>query len=377
MFCENCGKEISENSVYCNECMQNQNNAEPLENNSEIEEKNIEAETAVSDQTAEASVESDDQRLPKRIKEKQKRRIGSHIGATLLSILLAVLFVVTTCLFVMRDAVSPNTIKEMINNIKLTEIKIEDVADKELLEEHGLVCNSDNLFDIIYDNIDQNELPFPITKEEFRAIVEDEQFREYFGELFGVSIEALTSGNSSDVVTADDIVDYLASNREKFSAFLGYELTDERLENLRNSLQNDYGKVFEAIGNQKLDVIIGEEAAGAVNVVFADWLFWVLLLADIIICVLIFLVRRSISSGVKYCSSILIVVGVIFLCTSIAVLNGLLSVLVDGPIMYVINQLVSVVLWETIVIAIIMIVVGILAPIAVKIISRYKKRHIV
>ena len=39
---------------------------------------------------------------------------------------------------------------EMINNIDINEIKIDDLSDKELLESHGLVCESDNLFDIIY-----------------------------------------------------------------------------------------------------------------------------------------------------------------------------------------------------------------------------------
>ena len=381
MFCEKCGKEIIENSALCSECMQNENNAEPSENETAID--NV-TESVVNepvetpkDEVVEESSDFEEEKLPKRMKEKKKRRVIAHIGATLLLILFAFLLIATTCLMVVRDAASPDTIKEMINNIDLNDIKIDDLADKEILEEHGLICNSDNLFDIIYDNIDQSELPYPISKEDFRAIIENEQFREYFGEIFGVSIEMLTSGDSSDVVTSDDIVEYLASNREEFSLILGYDLTDERLENLKQTLDNDYGKVFEAIGNKKLDSLMGEDVANAINFIFADWLFVVLILSDIIVCGLVFLVLRSVSSSVKYCSITMIVIGVIFLCASIAVLNGLLSVLVGGPLMYVLNQLISVVLWETIVISIVLIVIGICAPIAVEIISRYKKRHVI
>ncbi len=392
MFCEKCGKEIQENAFLCNECLQNENNAKPLdiddENTKKVESEEVlpnsdnceiseECQNAVSDGIVVETTEADEQNLPRRIKEKRKRRIGAHIGSTLLAILLAVLLIVTTCLLIIREAVSPDTIKQMINNIDLNEVKIDDQADKELLEEHGLICNSDNLFDIIYDNIDQSELPQPISKEEFRSIVENEQFREYFGQIFGLSIESLTSGDRSDVVTPDDIIDYLASNREHLSQLLGYELTDERLENLRSTLVNDYGKVFEAIGDKKLDVVLGDSLANVINVVFSDWLFLILLFADIVIAGLIFVILRSVTSGVKYCGITMTVVGVIYLCVSIAVLNGVLSALSGGPLMYVVNQLVSVVLWEAIVIAIVMIVIGVAAPISTKIIGRYKKRHVI
>ncbi len=328
MNCEKCGKEILDNSNHCDECSQ-----------------------------------------------KKKRRTLAHIGATLLSILLALLLIATTCLIVIRDAVSSSTIEEMMNNVNLDEVKIEDVADKELLESYGLVCESDNVFDIIYDNIDQEELPTPISKDEFRSIIEDEQFREYFGEIFSGSIEALTSGNSSDVVTPENIIDCLEVNREKFSSVLGYDLTEERLDHLQTTLEEDYGEVFEAIGDQKLDTLVGENVASTINFVFADWLFATLIVSVIILCGLIFLVLRSLSSGVKYCSIPFIVVGVVFLCASVAILNGLLSSLVAAPLMYIINQLTSVVLWCAVVTSIILIVIGVSAIIAVKIISRYKKRN--
>ncbi len=398
MFCEKCGKEIQEEAALCNECKlsedigknseiadeaivaDNINNDDSLANN-EIVSESINT-VDVEDHTSEAvestldSSEIEEIKLPKRIKEKRMRRVFAHIGASVLSIILAILLFITASLWVVRDVVSPDTIKEMINNIDLDEIKIDDIADKELLESHGLKCESDNLFDIIYDNIDQTELPNPISKDDFRAIVEDVQFREYFGEIFGTSIEALTSGDSSDVVTPHDVVDFLASNGDKFSEFLGYDLTEERLENLKVTLEKDYGQIFEAIGDKKLDTLVGNDFAGIINLIFADWLFWCLIAADILVCGLIFLVLRSVSSSVNYCASTFIVVGVLFLCVS-ALIDGLLSMFGSGPLVYVINQLVSVILWEMIIISIVMIVFAIGSIISVKIISRYKKRHVV
>ena len=401
MFCEKCGKEIQKEAALCDDCMQNEMNADPLNNDcetNETEETNcfnndpcVSAENESSeslsenteqpnlDESTEVTNESsdiEDLKLPKRIKAKRMRRVFAHIGASLLSLILAVLLFVTTGLWVIRDVVSPNTIKEMINNIDINEIKIDDLSDKELLESHGLVCESDNLFDIIYDNIDQNELPNPITKDEFRSIVEDEQFREYFGELFGTSISALISGDSSDVVTPQDVVDYLDSNGEKFSEYLGYELTEERLENLKYTLETDYGKIFEALGDQKLDVLVGEDVSETINLVFSDWLFWSLVFSDLLICGLIFLVLRSVSSSINYIASIIILIGVLFLCIS-ALIDGFLSMFAGGPMVYIFNQLVSVVLWEMVIVSVVMIVVGICAPISAKILSRYKKRHVV
>lgn len=403
MFCEKCGKEIQDDALLCNECQLSENGVEAPEEapeeifetvDSEYADNNeaviqedattsdsndsVDIEESVSDSNEACldSSETEDIKLPKRIKERRMRRVFSHIGASLLSLVLAVLLLITASLWVIRDVVSPDTIKEMINNVDLDEVKIEDIADKELLESYGLKCESDNLFDIIYDNIDQTELPHQVSKEDFRAIVEDEQFREYFGEIFGTSIEALTSGDSSDVVTPDDVVDFLASNEDKFSEIFGYELTDERLDNFRVTLENDYGEIFEAFGDKKLDTLVGNDFANIINIVFADWLFWALIIADILVCGLIFLVLRSVSSSVNYCASTIIVIGVIFLCIS-ALIDGLLAMFVGGPLVYVVNQLVSVILWEMVIISIVMIVLGICSIISVKILSRYKKRHVI
>lgn len=359
MVCKNNKKEYSNENSCCSNCSKNENIADPFK----TQEVKNETLTGYSDDTHRSADACEN-----------KTSTAKKIGAIILCIFLAMFLVCTTCLIVIRDAISPDTIMEMIRNINLNDIEINDVVDKELLEEHGLICESDNLFDIIYDNIDQNELPYPISKDGFRSLVENKKFREYFGSVFGTSIEALTSGNSSDVVTPDDIVDYLASNREEFSQILGYELNDERLYNLKETLTNDYGMIFSAIADQRLNSIVGEDAANAIDFVFSDWLFWLLIIFDILICIFIFLIFRSLSKSVKYCSISMITVGAIFFVVSIAVLNGLLSALVGGPLIYVFNQLISVVLWETIVISVILIVIGMVAPISVKIIARYKNR---
>ena len=149
------------------------------------------------------------------------------------------------------------------------------------------------------------------------------------------------------------------------------------LEEKRSQKQSAMSKLAQEEGKLQSEIENLEDVSETINLVFSDWLFWSLVFSDLLICGLIFLVLRSVSSSVKYCSITMIVIGVIFLCASIAVLNGLLSVLVGGPLMYVLNQLISVVLWETIVISIVLIVIGICAPIAVEIISRYKKRHVI
>lgn len=359
MLCEKCGKEISDDLNLCDECLNEDENRENISNNFE----------SVSEDN------SNEQKTPMHTENKRKHRVAAHIGAALFSIILALMLIVTTGLYIVRHTVSPDTIKEMITNVDLEEVKITDIADKEVLESHGLVCESDNLLDVVYDNIDQEKLPTPISKEDFTAIIEDEEFRSSIGEVFGISIEALTSGNTSDLVTPENIVDCLDENREKFSSYLGYDLTDERLDDLQTTLEEDYGEVFEAIGDQKLDVIVGNDFAEIINFIFADWLFWALVIADLIVCGLVFLVLRRIGSAIKYSSIVVLVVGLIFLVASIAILNGVLPSLGEGVVMTIFNQFASVVLWDAILISSIMISIGILLPISVVLFGHYKKRR--
>ncbi len=359
MLCEKCGKEISDDLNLCSECL---NEAENTENKS-------------NDFESVSEDHSDKQKTPEHTENKRKHRVAAHIGATLFSIILALMLIVTTGLYIVRRAVSPDTIKEMITSVDLEEVKITDVADKEVFESHGLVCESDNLLDVVYDNIDQEKLPTPISKENFTAIIEDEEFRSYLGEVFGISIEALTSGDTTDLVTPENIVDCLGENREKFSSYLGYDLTDDRLDDLQTTLEEDYGEVFEAIGDQKLDVIVGNDFAEIINIIFADWLFWTLVIIDLFVCGLVFLVLRRIGSGIKYSATVILVVGLMFLCASIAIINGVLPSLGEGAIMTVFNQVASAVLWDTIVISSIMILIGILLPVSVILLGYYKKRR--
>lgn len=272
------------------------------------EQKTDEALTEVS--TAKIITENVKQKRSKTKKTSCVKRtsVWGHVFASITSVFLALFLIITFIVATGSMLFSSETISEMLDEIELDDIDIEDFISKDELEENGLKCESDNLFDIIYDNIDQSDLADPLTKSEYRKIIDSDEFTLYFGEVIEKRIDSIVAGKTTSLIEPDDILDFLREEKKAIKKIIGYEITDERIDNLEKNLNENFSEAFGS-----LEVKLGTSpAAKAVSVVFAKWLLPLLILVDVLFCVLIFIIVRSARVGLKYCGVTMLIVSLIF-----------------------------------------------------------------
>lgn len=310
-----------------------------------------------------------------KIELRKNRTVAVHVFACVLTFLFVISLILTVALGILRTTVSKSIIRDMIHNINLEDIVIDDESEKEKLEQLGLKCESSDLFNIIYDNIDQSKMADPLTKDELQAIVKHEAFREYFGDIISANVESLISGETTDVVAPADVVDFLRSEEDDFSKILGYELTEERLQNLQESLEQDYRYIFEELSNKNISDIVDDDSAVIIRVLFSDWLFTVFIIIDLVLGILIFLVLRSFSFGSRYCGIAVASVGLLYLTILLLINFGWLGGNTDEALVFAFTQLVNVILWKAIAVAITLVVVGVMIALSMIIINRYRKNH--
>lgn len=239
-----------------------------------------------------------------------------------LCIVLAVFVVATVAVAVVQNALSSNSIANMISSIELDEIKIDDIADKEELEAIGLKCESDNVLDIIYDNINQTDLADPLTKSEFQDIVNNDEFSEYIGKTIEENFENVIEGKTDVIISVDDICGFLEKEDEFISDVVGYEITEERIENLRTVLEESYSEVFVSLDIKALDDTIGDAGAMTVIIAFSDWVLIALIIFDVLLAILIFLILHSFRLGFLYCGITSSVVGLIYTLPAVVLAIG-------------------------------------------------------
>lgn len=310
-----------------------------------------------------------------KIELQKNRTVSKHILAGVLTFLFVLSLVLTVALGILRTTVSKNIIRDMIQNVDLQDIVIDDESEKEKLEQLGLKCDSSDLFNIIYDNIDQSKMADPLTKDELQSIVKHEAFREYFGDIISDNVDSLISGETTDVVAPSDVVDFLRSEKDAFSEILGYELTEERLGNLQNALEQDYRYIFEELSNKNISDFADDENADIIRVLFSDWLFTVCVIMDLIFVVLILFVLRSVSFGTRYCGISISFVGLLYLTLLLLINFGWLGVNTEDALVFAFNQLINVILWKAIAVAITLIVVGVMIALSMNVINRYRKKR--
>ena len=395
MFCENCGKSLEESTKFCPSCgfpvfddlkadepdvsSQDSDEAEEtatdtVNNNSET----VEDDSSNEDAAADSALESEDSSSaeePKAVKKGFKiGRVFAHFGAVILSLILFGCIVATVAIGLVHSAVSENTIFDIVSNVKLSKIKVDTIADVDKLAEKGLNVESENLSDFIYDNINQEALNQPMTREKFNELVESKEIQSFISETLNKNLESLVA----DEETADDIIDdlgeFLKSERKSLSKKLGYELTDTRIDNLKKTIKDKYGDVIDKVEGVKLSSVVDASIATAVSLAFSKWVFVVMIILDVILAVAIYLILRSLKQGTVYCGVTVASAGAVYLAIALAA-ETLAILLLSGTLLYFAQRFIEVFVLNMIVVSAIMVAAGILVPILVSLVCNLVKKR--
>ena len=382
MFCENCGKQLPDNVKFCTGCG---TRVLPVDVSEEVENdvdtstvndiRNVENEP--NEQNIEVETVPEENKASETAPEEKKRSIAArafaHFGAVVLSLILFACVIATTALGLVHNAVSQKTLMSAVDNVNLSKIKVSSVVDVDKLAEQGMNVESENLFDFIYDNINQSAMEEPMSREKFRELVESEEIQGFLTETLNKNIVALASDGRTESDILDDLVDFINQEKKTLSKKLGYELTDKRISNLKKTIDEKYGSSIEKFESVKLDSFVDEKIADIVTISFSNWLFISILIFDILLAILIYIVLRLFKQGTVYCGVVVAFVGAVYLLLAFA-LEALVGMFLNGTALYLAKQFIGVFAVKMIIVSAIMIVMGILIPIIVYVISNIRRK---
>ncbi len=273
--------------------------------------------SATEETNEEVQIEPETEAQPK---PKKKRRVGAHIAASFVSVILALSLILTMVLAMAKIVLGSNVVSNTLADMDIKDIKVEDIIDEGIIEDAGLVYESDELLDFIYDNIDQENLDDELTEDEFKDIIDSDAFAEYIGEIIEKNIKSILKGKKTDLITIDNVCDFLRDEDDEIEEIIGYEITDERIENLRNNLNNEFSDIFSSVQDISLKQIAGKGAENAIVFMLEDYMIIALVVVDLLLIALLMLIMRVVPSGLRYCGVTSVIVGVIF-TTVVMLLN--------------------------------------------------------
>ncbi len=322
----NVSESYVENDISLNDNSVSKDAADVISENTPVEscelqeKENLEDEANVSDSDT-TCLETSKQKI-KQKREKGKHSVGSHIVSVFVSILLMLSLLLTLAVAMARMVLHPRNISGGFLNVNVEKLKVEDVMDRDVLEDAGLKCESEKIVDVIFENIDQENLKDELTEEEFKDIIKSDAFSEYIGNVVGDNLEKIAAGKKSDIITIDDVCDFLQYEDDEIEEIIGYEITDKRIENLRKNLNENFSDIFDELQDVSLKKTIGSGPASVVESVFEDWLLILLIVLDLVLVALIFVIMRSATLGFRYCGIPATVVGVIYTALSAFLVFG-------------------------------------------------------
>ncbi len=357
--------------------------------------KNVDSEQSVNDDEKQEPIENSDatedvsynnentQKPQADVSVKKKRKVGrviSVIVSVLLCIVLFSMLFCATAVQVFRVNIHPNAINDAFALVDFKNIKITELLPEDILADMGLNTASDDLVDFIYNNIDQDQLDKPLTKEKISEIIENNSLIDKIFSIISNNLIELAEGKFTSVITADEFCDVIYEEKDFIRDVVGYTITEKHINNLRSYLEYNYGELFNEV---KIDESIYEfDEQNAVVIIkdIASWLFYVLIVVIVLIVALVFLLLRSFSRGFKYSGITAIVCGILEVgaaCAGLSVFNMIiadnivieLEILKNIILAFINNTLMSL-LW----IGITILIIGIVFVVTSIIINILKKR---
>lgn len=367
MFCKNCGNELLENVKFCTNCgapvpleesvavepeiaveQQNINDEAPLENENCLcdaqntdaaeesepvceeapgNEHNESAESVLSEDNVVNSNSSAENTPP----AKKKCRIGRIIAVVVALFLSFVLFLMlfsASAVQMFRVNIHPNAIGDAFAMIDLEEMTVSELLPEEVLNDMGIDDASDEIVDFIYENIDQEKLEQPLTKENIEHIIGEDGFVDKLFSIISVNLLDIAEGKSVAIITADEICDLVYEEKDFICDVVGYTITEEHITDLNGYLEANYSEIFTEITLE--ETVDDYEFQNPIPVLLdsVSLLFYVSLIVIVLIIALMCLILRSVARGLKYSGVSAIICGALEVgaaSAGLAVFNSLIA----------------------------------------------------
>ena len=374
MFCKNCGNELLENVKFCTNCgapvpleeradveqkievetenevieQQNINDEAPLENenclcNAQNTDAAEEAEPVCEEATGNEHNESTESVLsednvvnsnssaentPSAKKKCRISRIIAVAVALFLSFVLFLMLFSASAVQMFRVNIHPNAIGDAFAMIDLKEMTVSELLPEEVLNDMGIEDASDEIVDFIYENIDQEKLEQPLTKENIEHIIGEDGFVDKLFAIISVNLLDIAEGKSVAIITADEICDLVYEEKDFICDVVGYTITEEHITDLNGYLEANYSEIFTEITLE--ETVDDYEFQNPIPILLdsVSLLFYVSLIVIVLIIALMCLILRSVARGLKYSGVSAIICGALEVgaaSAGLAVFNSLIA----------------------------------------------------
>ncbi|MBO4453082.1 MAG: zinc-ribbon domain-containing protein [Clostridia bacterium] len=296
------------------------------------------------------------QNAPFKVKAKTNKRSGvAHGFSIFISLLLLLVLVLTAVVGVFQYYCSKNGAKNIIEDIDITNIKLDDILDKytlsQLLRDSGLVNVNGNssLVDFIYANIDQSLLEQEITREQLAEFLRSDVLNDFLAEKLSKLMTKTAEGEDTGIITVREIIDYISdkSNRRKIENILGYKIDDELIAELENVLNELLGKSLDGVRIEGYKDVVDESVSNIAKLLLSPVTLVVLGVVALLLVTLICIIIHSLRFGMLYNGIPFTLAGLLFLATYIVpvALGAFNSVIPIGAVTIVLSAVLKIFLF--------------------------------
>ncbi len=281
---------------------------------------------------------------PKKSKKKIFLSILTHTFAVIVSILLCAMLIGASFYTVFRITFSENSLERLVESVFAAELDVTDLVSEQQKQELGIDDDSVSLVDIIYENIDQSRLKFSFTRSELSELLDSLDIADLISERVSESIAQIKSGDDASITVfdPDGVVELLKEHKSEVKKILGYSLTSDDYSNIKKVLKEKQEE-NDSFGKIEISSVAPGAVADAVGILFSNWILVAVWFLCALVAALVFLIRYSVTGGLRYCGTTAIVAGGIVTLCSLAMLIDFISPLVGGGIGKLIARAISVV----------------------------------
>ena len=156
---------------------------------------------------------------------------GAIAGSVIIAIIMTIVLFAVTNSLVMNQVFSEKFISETISNLFKADIPI-------VIEGEEYDSISEGVYGVLEQSIiEAAEEEQILSEKEIEDFMEDTELEQFVAERFSEGIEAIILGKDVEVLTEDDILDFVEDNEDVFEDTFDIEITDDMLDELEEELK--------------------------------------------------------------------------------------------------------------------------------------------